>query len=317
MNTSSQENTISTKKTKLLGVLAAFTMMLIWSGWIVSSRWGLTSSLEPLDLTWMRFVVATLITLPFSISYNWKQFQLKKALFISLSYGAPYAWLAYLGLIHTPSANASVIINGGLPVVTSLVAALFFKEHITRSVIVLVGFIFAANMLTFIGEDVLTLDYFVGASLLVLATTSLAVYMASVKAWEVSVRDIMVWVPIINALIMTPIWLAFSNGLSNFTQLPTNELLFHLLYQGVLVSVVALFLFSFAIRAIGAVASSILMAFVPSVTAILGIFVNDETPSLIQWVGIACCSMGLIVFSLLNARRVNQYKGKVQSESFK
>lgn len=302
----------SDKHLKILGVLAAFTMMLIWSGWIVSSRWGLSTSLSPLDLTWMRFVVASLITLPFSLTYYWPSFPVKKAAFIALSYGAPYAWLAYLGLTITPSANASVIINGGLPVATSLIAALFFGVRITRNVIILVAFIFLANMLTFLGEDILSADYLIGISLLAVATTCLAIYMAAVKAWEVSIRDIMVWVPIINAIVMTPIWLTFSDGISSFTQLPLKELLFHVFYQGVLVSVVALFLFSFAIRAIGAVASSMLMAFVPSVTAILAIFFNNEIPSALQWVGILCCSLGLIVFSLLNARRVTKYANKLQ-----
>lgn len=288
---------LSVNHTKLLGVLAAFTMMLIWSGWIVSSRQGLTTSLSPLDITWMRFVVASLVTLPIALSYHWRTFPVRKACFIALSYGAPYAWLAYLGLIITPSANASVIINGGLPVATSLIAVLFFGARVTKGVILLIGFIFLANILTFMDAELFNRRYFIGVSLLAAATVSLAIYMAAVKAWEVSVKDIMVWVPLINTAVMTPIWLIFSNGLTSFTSLPVNELLFHVIYQGVIVSVVALFLFSFAIRAIGAVASSVLMAFVPSVTAVLALVFNNEVPNSLQWLGIACCSIGLAIYS--------------------
>lgn len=251
-------------------------------------------------------MVASLVTLPIALSYHWKAFPWRKASFIALSYGAPYAWLAYLGLTITPSANASVIINGGLPVATSLIAVLFFGARITKSVVLLIGFIFVANILTFMDAELLNKNYLIGVTLLAIATLSLAIYMAAVKAWEVSVKDIMVWVPLINTAVMTPIWLIFSDGLQSFTSVSTNELIFHVVYQGVVVSVIALFLFSYAIRAIGAVASSVLMAFVPSVTAVLALVFNNEVPNALQWVGIACCSVGLIVYSGWGAFKVRK-----------
>ena len=46
------------------GILAALCAVFIWAGWVVSSRWGITTDFSPVDLTWLRFSTASLVLLP-------------------------------------------------------------------------------------------------------------------------------------------------------------------------------------------------------------------------------------------------------------
>lgn len=283
---------------RFLGILSACAVVSIWSGWITSSRWGITTDFSPIDLTWLRFATAAVITLPLSLRYRWSSVPLGKALVIALGCGFPYVWLVYVGLKLIPSANASVLINGFLPVITSIVALLFLNKRITRATWVLLAIIIISTSLMSLQTVQFSWDYAAGLALLLIATSLLAVYMVAVKAWNVSIRDIMVWVPLLNAILVFPFWLVYSEGIQEILALPPKNLLFHVVYQGVVVSVVALFLFSFAIKAIGALATSLFMALVPSVTAVLAMSCCGELPTALEWAGIALCSTGLFIYSI-------------------
>ena len=126
-------------KQRLLGIHAACAVVAIWSGCIVSSRWGLNSNIAAIDLTWLRFTTAALVTLPLAIKYNWRHLPLGKALVVAFGCGFPYVLFAYLGLQFTPSANASVLINGLLPVVTSLLGYFFLSGKMTKPLLALVA----------------------------------------------------------------------------------------------------------------------------------------------------------------------------------
>jgi drug/metabolite transporter (DMT)-like permease len=295
--------TILRNKTRLLGILSACTVVLIWSGWIVSSRWGITTHFSPIDLTWLRFATATVITLPLSLRYSWKTLPLRKALIISMGCGFPYVWLVYFALQLIPSANASVLINGFLPIATGVIAVLFLGTRITKVTLVFIVIIIFSSFLTALKPDTFSSAYVLGVALLVLASTILAIYMIAVKAWDIAIRDIMAWVPLINTIILLPFWLAYSKGIEFLMALPTANLLFHVVYQGLIVSVLALFLFSFAIKAIGAFATSLFMALVPTVTALIAMRCCNELPTVAQWLGITLCSLSLIGYCFLSSNK--------------
>lgn len=293
---------LPTDKQRLLGIGAACAVVAIWSGWIVSSRWGLNSNIAAIDLTWLRFTTAALITLPLTLKYNWANLPLSKALVVALGCGFPYVLFAYLGLQFTPSANASVLINGLLPVVTSLLAFLFLNGKMTKPLVALVAVACISNIIIASSGAQFSAKYLIGIGFLLCATLVLSIYMLAVKAWNISMNEIMVWVPIINALGVTPFWLVFSDGLSALQAIPTIDLLFHIIYQGVIVSVAALFLFSYAIKSIGALSASLFMAFVPTTTALLAFITINEQPTTGQWIAITLCTLGLVTYNIYSRR---------------
>lgn len=272
------------------GIISGCGVVLIWSGWIVSSRWGL-HNLTVVDLTWLRFTMAAILTLPLSLRYNWKKMPVRRAMIIALGCGFPYTLLIYYGLNILPSANVSVIVNGSLPIITAIFAVFFLKKTFTRMTLMLLVTMFVANLMVMSSSHLFNINALYGLSLLLLAAIALAIYMTAVKLWDVSLKDILVWVPTINAVLVTPIWIISD---SNLSECPLKEILFHLFYQGFLVSIVALFLFSYTVKILGSVITSMFTAFVPALTALLGILFLSEWPTSMQWIGIGLCMGGLL-----------------------
>ena len=95
---------------------AACLSVVIWAGWIILSRLGVQTALTPYDITLLRFGTAALITLPFSLTYNWKTVKWNQVLLIALGCGFPYTMLSFFGLKTIKAANAGVLVNGMLPV---------------------------------------------------------------------------------------------------------------------------------------------------------------------------------------------------------
>ena len=51
-----------------LGIAAILTVVMIWSGWIIVSSWGVHQSLTSWDITFLRFTTAAIVTAPPAVS---------------------------------------------------------------------------------------------------------------------------------------------------------------------------------------------------------------------------------------------------------
>jgi hypothetical protein len=87
-----------------------------------------------------------------------------------------------------------------------------------------------------------------GAFWLFTAATILAVYAVSMRVWSISVDVLLVAVPWINAIIFFQVWLVMPSAIDKAT---AHEILLQVLYQGVVVCVVAQFLMSYAFQSPG------------------------------------------------------------------
>ncbi len=282
-------------QTALLAWTSGILVVLIWSGWIVISRAGLKNELTASDLTLLRFLTAAILTLPLSYKYDWRNLPWKKALVVSIGCGFPYTMLSFWGMQLNSAANASVLVNGSLPFLTAVLGALLYKSQPPRGIWWLAGLMLLANCLIMLGpNDSWTFDP-VGMLFLLFAACILASYIISVKYWKITVREILIWVPSINAVLFFPAWLLLPSQMSEAS---FNNILWQIGYQGALVSVFALFLFSYAVKMLSTFRVSVLMAFVPASTTILGFLVLQEKPAPIQIIGVILCTLAIIISSL-------------------
>ncbi|MEO9475226.1 MAG: DMT family transporter [Cyclobacteriaceae bacterium] len=278
---------------KLLASLGAIFIVLVWSGWIILSRVGVQSSLTPADITVMRFGIATICTLPFSLRYNWKKVTLWKVVVVSLGCGFPYTMFVFNGLEIVKAANAGVIVNGLLPVFGALFAWWALGEMTTRRKLIAILIILAANILMMgnlrnIGEEWFGWLMLMGASLV------FSSYMFLGKRWGYTVKDVLAFLPLVNVLIFLPFWWFSESGFSGAT---ASSLVTQALYQGVLVSVITLILTFYAIQHIGAMTLSMFFSFVPFTTAILAWVLLKESLVLTEIMAIMLCSFGLLLFA--------------------
>ena len=78
---------------------------------------------------------------------------------------------------------------------------------------------------------------------------------------------------------------------------PFNEILLQGVYQGVVVSILALFCMSYSINKLGAVSASTIMALVPIVSVILAMVFLEQHMSLQMAISIVICSLGIACYS--------------------
>jgi drug/metabolite transporter (DMT)-like permease len=93
------------------------------------------------------------------------------------------------------------------------------------------------------------------------------------------------------ALAYLPIYAAFAGD--RLLQAPRGEVVFQALYQGVGVAILALALYSWAIRELGASVASLLMPLVPVLGMLLAVPVLGEVPGPVQLVGVLAVSVGM------------------------
>jgi drug/metabolite transporter (DMT)-like permease len=137
----------------------------------------------------------------------------------------------------------------------------------------------------------------VGDLLFVAAAVLWGLFTVLTRRWSIDpIRGTaVVWVL---SLAYLPFYVAFSG--STLLQAPRGEVVFQALYQGVGVAVIALVLFSRAIRVLGVSSASLFMPLVPVFGVLLGVPVLGEVPAPVQLVGMAGVTVGI---ALAAARR--------------
>jgi drug/metabolite transporter (DMT)-like permease len=96
-----------------------------------------------------------------------------------------------------------------------------------------------------------------------------------------------------SAVVFVPVYAA--SGLSNLGHASAGELLFQSVYQGVLMSVVAVFAFNRAVASLGPRAAAAVIALVPVTVAVFAIPVLDEFPSASSSVIITVIAAGVML----------------------
>ncbi|WP_422041482.1 DMT family transporter [Roseibium sp.] len=283
-----------------LGIASAVAVLFIWSGFIVFSRAGVTTSLTPADMTGLRFLVAGAITLPFAIRWWPRHLPFHAVALMSLcGPGVIYSMLMYWGLSEASAAYAGVFANGALPVFTAALVAVFAASFPARMQVIGIAVIVAGAVL--VGSTGLMQggkNVAVGIGLFLSASAVLSVYIFGVRHWQITPRQALVLVNVPNALLFIPVWLLFlPSGLADAS---LSSIVFQAAYQGLGPGFVAVILFALAATHLGPTATAGFSAAVPASAAVLAIPVLGETPGFQEWLGIGVVTIGL---SLLIVKR--------------
>lgn len=289
----------------LLGWILGLTVLGIWSSWVVISRLGVTGALTAWDITALRFGTAAVVALPWSLRGGLGHLSLPKALWLTCSTGAPYAAAAFLGFHFAPAAHGAVLINGTIPLFTLVLGWLFLRNRPQRGqsvgvLLVLLG-CFAIG-----GDGLLSPvpDQWKGHLLFLLAAVLLSGYMIAARRWHVTLQQVLAIVPLGSALLFLPIYFLFDlpSGLKGLplAAWPWGEVLLQAGFQGVIVSLAALLMFTRANVLLGSTALAAFVAAVPAVSLVLAIPTLGEVPSLLAVAGVVvvtagvACTLGLI-----------------------
>lgn len=257
------------------GLFWAATAIAIWSGSLVMLRLGVTTTLNAYDLTALRFGVAALFLTP----VIWRQgfalgrLGLWRLLVLVAGFGAPYVLLLSFAL-ETAPASAAGSLNPGLMAVVSVLAGwkLFDdKMRLSRIVGIVLILLGASLFAGVFGLNGVSRGHLLIAVTAVMwASYSLVVRWARIPAWQataiVAVGSAFFYLPIYFVALPKQILVA-----------PIFDVLLQAVFQGVLVSVVAVFAFNRSAEQLGPIAGACMPALIPIVTLGLGAVVLGET----------------------------------------
>ena len=279
----------------LIGWLAAFGVVMIWSGWIVVSKLGVASTLTIHDIAVLRFTVATIAVAPFVWRHWPRQLRWWKIGVISCGQGAPYVLLSFAGLQYAPASHAGIMINGTLPVFVAIISWFWLKDLPDRWRIIGMAVILAGCGLIGWDRDTIGVapDAWIGHLMFIGAALFVAANLMGTRVWQLTPMQAMVCIPTVNLLWFGPLYLMFLPKAINTA--PWSEIILQGLYQGLGPSVLAVLLFTIAIRSIGATATAAMMAMVPGMAALIAIPILGEWPGVYVWAGLILATAGILL----------------------
>lgn len=280
----------------LKGFAAALTVVVCWSGFNIVSRMGGRSVLTPYDIAALRFGVSLLVLLPFVVRMKFSATPLQLFL-LALSGGLSYAPLVYAGFALAPAAHAGVLVNGGIPFATALIAWAFMGYRPGGRAIV--SLVIAALGIALIAYRSLSETHpdaqrqWLGDLFFIAAAACMATMGLLVRKWQVRPLEAMMGVAFFSAPIYLLIyWLFLPKTLM---AAPASALWLQMFYQGVIAATVAGMLYAYANLTIGPMKASLMLALVPALSALAAGPLLGEHIGAIVWTGVALVTLGAVM----------------------
>jgi drug/metabolite transporter (DMT)-like permease len=278
------------------GALFGVAAVCIWATWIAVTRLGVTTTLSVYDLTMLRFGAAGALLFPVVLRKGLalERLGVWRLLVLICGAGAPYVLVAASGLRLAPASHAGALLPGAMPMFVALLALVLTKERFTPTrklgyALIASGvgaIVFATASL---GESAL------GHLLLLSAAFIWACYAIALRASRLDALHAAALVSTGSFILYLPIYFTLF-GMRAFDA-PIGDILFQTLLQGVLVSIVALFLFGKAIELLGASAGAAFAALTPPMAALLAVPILGEIPTPAEQAALLAVSAGVYLAS--------------------
>ena len=282
----------------VIGASSAIAAVSVWAGWLVVMRLGVTTRLSALDLTALRFATAGLVLLLIVLRRGFVFDRLGWSGFAAIVFGggAPVALVIGAALQFAPVADAGALYQGTVPLAVACVAATVLRERIAT--IRKVGLVFVVCGGSIIGG--LGLSSFggrqtIGHLLFLFASFMTACYTVEVRRTRIDGLHAAAIAAVVSLLLYLPVYLIFFEN--RLFRVPTSDLVFQALYQGVLTAAISLALYGRAIHLLGASNAAAFVALGPIMAALMAIPVLGEWPSRSASVAILIIATGVYLVS--------------------
>jgi drug/metabolite transporter (DMT)-like permease len=288
----------STNKSYVQGAACALAAVIIWSSWHVVTRLTVTTILDAWDITAIRFGVAGIVLLPVLVRRGLAGSRLgwMSLAVLVAGLGAPYALVAAAGLRFAPAYDSGALNPGCMPLFVALIAAGTVKERASAAQLTGLSLILAGVVVIVVWHgtewdiwrslgDVLFLlaAFLSAASTVVMRQARLDPFHA---AAVICTGSLLIYLPI-----YVPLYGA------HLMQVSLPEIAIQAIFQGVIVTVIALLLYGRAVMVLGAAGGAAFGALVPVLAALSGIALLGEWPSETGWGGIGLISAGVYLAS--------------------
>jgi drug/metabolite transporter (DMT)-like permease len=298
------------RRRERLGFVSGTFMALGASLGFAAARAGILGGLLAADLIFVRFIVAAAIMLPVWIRFGLWGFAgigWRRSLVLTAVGGAPFAILQTSGYGFAPLAHGAVIAPATVTIVSTIGAALFLHERLSRDHLVGAAIVLTGVLL--IGWDGLHAASgpmaWLGDLLFFTSSVLWACFTLLLRHWRVPALRATAVVIVLSCLVTTPAYLLWV-GWAHVQALPVAMIAFQGLVQGGLQGAFTMVAYAQAVVLLGVSRAVLFPAIVPALSVLLGIPIVGEIPGLLQIAGLALVTLGLLAtvggFSRLGRR---------------
>ncbi|MFT4959958.1 MAG: drug/metabolite transporter (DMT)-like permease [Paracoccaceae bacterium] len=277
------------------GYAAAWTIVFVWSFWLIVSRVANQSGLTIYDLAAMRYGLASLVALPLCIYYKpWRGLRLKQIALLSFILGPVYILAVFSGFRYAPAAHGGIFMNGVLPLISILFGIFLFRarpsiQQALGAALILVS----AVVLAWDASVSSTQDAWIGDLLFVVGAVFFSSYVVLSERWQLGAMQIIFCGTVVNAALYLPVWVLWLP--SGLADAPLGPFLLQAVYQGFVPNLLGLLFIAHASRTIGSGNTSVILAAVPGGGALLGALILGETLGPIGIFAIVILTVGLLI----------------------
>lgn len=284
---------------KWLGVLCGIASAAIWGVQSVVSRHAMLSGMTPADVTLLRFLTAAALLTPWALA-RMRPFPVgrlgwPRAWVIALMIGPLYSLLLVGGVYFAPALHSSIIAPGLIPIVTA--ALLFAVAGERPGRFRLAGLGIVVTGIAIFARDAFAMtpmraDAWIGDLIFVAVATIWSSFSLLARRWGADSAEITAACSILSVPLLAVVVLVMP---LRITEASAGEILLQAVYQGILVSVVALYLYARSIALLGAGRAALFLPLVPLATAMAGALFLAEYPTPLELLGMAVVVAGMLI----------------------
>ena len=242
----------------------------------------------------LRFTVGGFLFLPYLLMHfrTITQEAWLRGVLLTLFQGVGMGALVIFGLQFAPANHQAALGPGVSPAWVALLGFLAFAKRPSPRTV-------AGGSLCAIGVFALTfgsaanhdLKTFTGDAMFLAASALGALYVLQLRNWGMSAIQAAAIVTVYSAVVIVP-WYLCSAKVSLW-RFSLAELLWQILWQGILIGCVALLAFNQAITRLGAERSSAMVALIPALTTVFALVFLGEVPTVREGAAIFAISAGV------------------------
>lgn len=278
---------------------------LFWAGNFVVGR-GVHGDVPPIALAWTRWLFATLIVLPFALSYLKRDWPVIRANWLGLTLlgiigVGSFNTFTYIGLNHTTALNALVLQSSG-PVLIALTCFVAFADKLTPKLMlgIAISLVGVMVVVTHGNPAILArLTVNQGDLWILAAIVTWAVYTAFLRK-----RPKIHWLSFtattffVGMAVNTPLFLA--EHYSGWQLQWDRQTLLAIAYVTIFPGIIAYIFYNRSVELIGGARTGLCLHLVPVFGAALAILLLDETLQIHHVAGFALVLLGVVLAARKN-----------------
>lgn len=277
-----------------VGMLCAAMAVILFASFTVVSRMGLTTTALALpDLALLRFGIAGLIMLPVLLRHGLGPLRWHQAAGLALTGGLGFALFAYTGFRLAPASHGGVLLHGTIPLFTFALAWMAQRraphDRWAGLLLILTGIV---AMAADTGRHA-SAQQWLGDTALLLAAICWSAYGLLSQRLALNPLHAVAIVTAGSMACFLPLYLLLPTA--GMGDASWNDILFQGLFQGVLIGVVSVLLYTHAVASLGAQRTALFTAAVPCLTTLAAAWLLDEQPSWWVWGGVGLVTCGMLV----------------------